>query len=217
MTIILSFRLIVSLCNVEWVLTHAKQYTLRSTWNGIRIVSPNVNWYNIVWHKEAIPRCSFILWLLCKDITMTRDRLKRWGLLRTVHVFFVRGVEEESRDHLFFGCAYTNNVWRRVLQRNQQGYNCACWQEELYEAISRFWGSSLTVRLGRLLTMAAAMYYIWEERNARIFQHICRTEDAILLAVQEYVVGSSWNWKTKRGYFNWLLCREWGIKECIML
>ena len=201
--------------NVEWVLTHDKKYSLRSAWNGIRIAGNIVDWYHIVWYKDAIPRCSFILWLVCKDRMRTRDRLKRWGVVEDSSCVLC-GEEEENRDHLFFGCAYASNVWRRVLHRNQQGYNCVNWQEELNEAIHRFRGSSLAARLGRL-TMAVTMYCIWEERNARIFQHICRTEDAIMASIQGYVVGRCWNWKTKRTYENWLLCKEWGIRECIML
>lgn len=27
---------------------------------------PRVNWYQLVWHKDYIPRCCFICWLLCR-------------------------------------------------------------------------------------------------------------------------------------------------------
>lgn len=56
-----------------------------------------MNWHCIVLYKDAIPRCSFILWLVC------REKLKRWGVIDD-STCVLCGVEEENRDHLFFGC-----------------------------------------------------------------------------------------------------------------
>lgn len=35
----------------------------------------------MVWHKDGIPRCSFISWLACKKKLRTRDKLKWWGVI----------------------------------------------------------------------------------------------------------------------------------------
>lgn len=163
----------------------------------------NVGWCMAVWQKDEIPRpqtpdpkCSFIFWLVCKDRLRTRDRLKRWGVIE-VSSCLLCGTAEESRDHLFFECCFVLNIWQEVLRRKQQNYRFSCWQQEIDTAVRNYSGNAMTATLGRLPT-AVIIHCIWQERNARIFQHISRTEDAIVSGIQCYVVGRTWYWKVKR-------------------
>lgn len=62
---------------VEWVLTPTKLYSVNSAWNYIRRKGCGGQFGQ----KDAIPRCSFIFWLVCKDRMRTKDRLKRRGVV----------------------------------------------------------------------------------------------------------------------------------------
>lgn len=147
--------------SVEWVLTANKVYTLKSAWNAIRDVGRQVDWYRALWHKDAIPRCSFILWLVCKDRLQTRDRLKRKGVIVDSGCVLC-GATEETRDHLFCDCNFTKEVCHRALKRNQQNYRCRGWQQELETAIRLYRGASMAATLGRL-AMAVTVYCLWQE------------------------------------------------------
>ena len=88
---------------IEWILIKDRSFSVDSAWNAIRKTCEVVPWYGLVWYKDAVPRCSFIFWLVCKNRLRTRDRLRRWGLIQDSNCMFC-GLEEESRNHLFFYC-----------------------------------------------------------------------------------------------------------------
>ena len=46
---------------VEWTLTPNKQFTIKSAWNVMGTQ------YHVVWHKDYLSRCNFILWLMCRN------------------------------------------------------------------------------------------------------------------------------------------------------
>lgn len=72
-------------------------------------------------------------------------------------------------------------------------YRCVSWQQEVTEAMNRFRGTSMMARAGKL-ALEVTVYSVWQERNARIFQNTCRTEDSVLAEVQNYVIGKTCLW-----------------------
>ena len=185
----------------EWVLTANKKYSVKSTWNAIRRVGDTVDWYKVVWYKDAVPRCSFTVWLACKDRIRTRDKLKRWQMIKDSSCVLC-GDAEETRGHLYFNCCFTQSIWRRVLSRNQQRYRCSSWQEEMDMAVRSYRGNSVAARIGRL-ALAVTAYRSWQERNPRIFQNVITNDDNALNDVQNYIIGRTWYWKVNRIYANW--------------
>lgn len=60
-----------------------------------------VPWPSLIWHKDSIPRCSFICWLACNNRLRTKEKLLRWGVIENSQCMLC-GSAEETRDHLFF-------------------------------------------------------------------------------------------------------------------
>lgn len=164
--------------SVEWSLNPNKEFTVRSAWKANRITLPMVQWRKIVWHKDAIPRCRFILWLFCKDIIRTRDRLKRWGKINDSSRVLC-GDTVETRYHLFFQCSSSQAVWKELKRRTNQAYCCSSWDQEIHEAIQRSGGGSMAARV-RKLSLGISVYCIWWERNLRIFQNSARTVERVI-------------------------------------
>ena len=158
---------------IEWVLTPNKQFTIRFAWNAMRTQHPVVSWHTVVWHKDSLPRCSFILWLVYRNGINTRDKLVQWGSVAD-DTCVMCGDAVETRDHLFFACPAVQNVWKTVLTRLGTAYICNSWEQELEEAVNRFKGSSLFARLGSCC-FAITVYCIWQERKQCIFQRRYRT------------------------------------------
>lgn len=73
-------------------------------------------WENIVWIAGGIAKHSFLCWLFIVDRCPTRDRLLRWGL-QTAPSCLLCNSAAESRDHLFFLCPYSWNLWSRLGRR----------------------------------------------------------------------------------------------------
>lgn len=85
-------------------------------WNRLRTTAPMVPWYEVVWFKEDIPRCSFVTWLAMLARLPTRDRLLSWGLkVPGSCVLCADGIE--SHDHLFFNCPFAVGIWSKHCGR----------------------------------------------------------------------------------------------------
>lgn len=108
---------------VDWVLISDKQFSIRYAWNAMGVHHPNVQWHAIVWHKDNLPRCSSILWLVCKNRTRTKDKLMQWGGV-TDGGCVLCGGDDESKGHLFFIYHVSLHVCRSVLRRLGIDYSC---------------------------------------------------------------------------------------------
>lgn len=106
-----------------------------------------------MWHKDFIPICSFIAWLVCKDII--KGYIFQWGVILDA-TCVLSGNSSECKDHLFFQCDYSRFVWDAVQKRCNYQYKSGSWAEEVEDA-----------RIGLEETVAfnVTIYYVWYERN----------------------------------------------------
>ncbi|KAF8045930.1 hypothetical protein N665_4206s0005 [Sinapis alba] len=61
------------------------KFSAKSTWHSIREQAELVPWHSVVWFKEEIPRCSFVVWMAMLSRLPTRDRLSSWGMNVPLH------------------------------------------------------------------------------------------------------------------------------------
>ena len=91
-----------------WKFPRSK-YSAAEIWKEIRPKQDKVPWARFLWSTMVIPKHTFISWMAILNRLPTMDRLIAWGMN-------VRGTccnyqkEEETRDHLFFGCSYAKNI-----------------------------------------------------------------------------------------------------------
>ncbi|XP_010551193.1 PREDICTED: uncharacterized protein LOC104821877 [Tarenaya hassleriana] len=81
------------------------------TWNLTRTVHVIAPWSSIVWFPLAIPRHAFLHWQVMLSRLPTKDRLQQWGITSDATCRLCDG-EDESHQHLFFGCTYASHLWR---------------------------------------------------------------------------------------------------------
>ena len=62
----------------------------------------------------------------------------------------------------------------------------------------------------RCLSLTAAVYFIWQERNNRVFRREVYNWEIVLQQVENMVRDASRDWKAPHTFRNWILCREWG-------
>ncbi|XP_062153008.1 uncharacterized protein LOC133861274 [Alnus glutinosa] len=55
------------------------RYTCAETWDALRKKEVPEKWWKVVWNQVAIPRHSFMLWLVFRDALITEERMCRWG------------------------------------------------------------------------------------------------------------------------------------------
>ncbi|GAV86713.1 LOW QUALITY PROTEIN: zf-RVT domain-containing protein, partial [Cephalotus follicularis] len=86
-----------------------QSYSCKSAWEAIHCSHLKVNWANLVWFPNCIPKHSFCMWLSCHYAHRIMDKLQRFGVVGSNRCIFCCG-NVETIDHLFFGCRFTGAV-----------------------------------------------------------------------------------------------------------
>jgi hypothetical protein len=90
------------------------KYVCSETWDAIRKNEVQVKWWKVVWHSVAIPKHVFLLWLVFRDVMITKSRMCWLGIHGDCLCPFCHS-GMESRDHLFFECSFGYRIWNEIL------------------------------------------------------------------------------------------------------
>ncbi|GJR68831.1 RNA-directed DNA polymerase, eukaryota, reverse transcriptase zinc-binding domain protein [Tanacetum coccineum] len=168
---------------VYWVNKKGKEkgFSVAEVWKAIKPEFPKVIWYKHIWYSQCIPRHSFISWIAVKGRLKTKDRLARWFCVSDLSCHLCRN-ENESHSHLFFACAYSRRLWERLKPMGKMENISNAWANVI-SWISNKPASNKIWSIIQRLVFGAAIYFIWQERNSRIFQQMDRSEDSLFEVV----------------------------------
>nr|GEV03212.1 hypothetical protein [Tanacetum cinerariifolium] len=148
-------------------------------WSSIRPRGDKVDWFNIVWFNFCIPRHAFNLWLIVKRKLKTQDMIRSWEVSDSLGTdCALCETTIDSHEHLFFLCSFSQAVWSHMVRLTCLNLV----NHDIYA--KRRTIKSIIVRL----VIAASAYYIWQERNWRLF----RSKKRMVSHVIDYVVSSVW-------------------------
>nr|GEW19171.1 RNA-directed DNA polymerase, eukaryota, reverse transcriptase zinc-binding domain protein [Tanacetum cinerariifolium] len=112
----------------------------------------------------------------------TQDMLRPWDVGPAMDLSSLRcplcNNQQDSHEHLFFECAYTAKVWGYV--RDLTDLNDAPpVLMDIFDLLQQM-GKSRKVRsiFGKLI-LAATTYFVWNERNSRLFKNMKRSPEDI--------------------------------------
>ena len=125
-----------------------------------------------------MPKHAVISWMATLNRLPTKDGMKKWGIEVDEECILCKE-GKESRDHMFFTCRFSKSIWKRVLTLCGLQREVLSWVEELNWAIKKLKGKSLISKV-LMINWNAYIYYIWRERNCRLFKHKEETEKQIL-------------------------------------
>lgn len=139
-------------------------FSSKQTWNLIREHKPISDWHKAVWFSFSTPRHSFITWLAYHDRLATGEKLRNWDAAARVCCVFC-GETVETRDHLFFSCPYSSQVWSSLTRGILQNRYAASWSvvSSLLLDTSQPKLHTFTLRYVFQLTI----HTLWRERNGR--------------------------------------------------
>lgn len=131
-----------------------------------------VEWRKLVCRNPARPKAIIILWLQIQNRLLTTDRLLKWRMWIDPQCV----LSDETRDHLFCECEYTQALWGRLLRWiNINQPMEADWNTRQQWIIMETRGKRSQAQMMQLI-YTGFIYAIWKERNTRIFQ---KTETTI--------------------------------------
>ncbi|GKD44979.1 RNA-directed DNA polymerase, eukaryota, reverse transcriptase zinc-binding domain protein, partial [Tanacetum coccineum] len=162
-----------------------RRFSTNTVWKDVRSTSAKVSWHNLVWHPNCIPKHTFILWLAAKEKMYTQDKLSKWYPNKIFECSLCKkGMD--SHDHLFFKCDYAKEIWKKICGKARMKFHNDSWNNTLDEmskgvANRSVWG------VIRKLCLAAVVYYIWQERNLRLFNNDQRDKEVLINTIIEEI------------------------------
>ncbi|XP_019253947.1 PREDICTED: uncharacterized protein LOC109232647 [Nicotiana attenuata] len=117
----------------------------------------------------------------------TRDRLVRWGITNEL-LCPMCNVEEENMECLFFKCTYTATIWEKLIQWMNVNRRPMELSQEIEWACNNVRGRSANAEIYRI-ALASCVYYVWQERNHRIFRAQLRPAGVLMKQIIQMVCG----------------------------
>lgn len=142
-------------------------FSVGVVWWTLKGSLPRVPWYSLCWFPYHIPKHSFCLWLAILRRLPTQDRLVAWRSDGPDMVCPLCKMCLDNHNQIFFDCAYSVQIWRAI--QVEAGIVCASntWDLILQDMGHRVWKPG---DLKPRLFFAASAYFIWQERNMRLFR-----------------------------------------------
>ncbi|XP_022042209.1 uncharacterized protein LOC110944871 [Helianthus annuus] len=159
-----------------------QHFETKEVWNSLRNREDKVLWVKSVWFAQCIPRHSFHLWLVIKNKLKTQDRLTVWEAGSATNLQLMCcplcKCDRDSRDHLFFQCQFSSEVWGSVREYVDMGGVLNTWSS-IIQWMERVSDSRTLEHIICKILVAATTYFIWQERNNRLFSTLVRNAEAL--------------------------------------
>ncbi|GJX76493.1 RNA-directed DNA polymerase, eukaryota, reverse transcriptase zinc-binding domain protein [Tanacetum coccineum] len=153
------------------------RFSVKEAWRVLRPDVPKVLRHKHVWFSQCIPRHAFILWMAIKGRLKTQDRISRWFSADNMVCPFCKSCKD-SHSHLFFQCGFAQGVWERLKSMNRLE-DLSCVWAEIISGISIRKANNTLWSIIQRLVLGAAVYFIWRERNFRLFRNLERSNDVV--------------------------------------
>lgn len=153
---------------IQWIGTnHAGiDFNVRDAWRSLDGEHELLPWTRYVWFKGHIPKHAMCMWTACHYRLPTQDRIGLWKENPPDMLCPLCENCSDSHDHLFFTCAYARQVWRNVKREVDLWGFPDSWNL-IMEMLRDGRGPGRRIQR---LALSASIYFIWRERNSRLFR-----------------------------------------------
>ncbi|XP_074271537.1 uncharacterized protein LOC141595468 [Silene latifolia] len=147
-------------------LADMRGYSVKSGYDWIRLKETKVGWSKIVWNNVALPKHSFVNWLIMRNALNTKEKLHRLGI-NSDDLCCICQAESEIVTHLFQRCPYFSELldqvcnWLRITK--PQGNNIIWTGRKNWTQVQKnVW----------LSIFMAVNYAVWQQRNSACLEGV---------------------------------------------
>nr|GEU41751.1 putative reverse transcriptase domain-containing protein [Tanacetum cinerariifolium] len=185
-------------------------------WETIRPRDNEVSWYDLVWFSSCIPRHVVHMWLIMKKRLKTQDAFCSWDVVAGLTVVCpLCETQPDSHEHLFFDCPFSHQIWSRVKHNaglSVLGSFLDSIVSILMPIVKR---KSFKSCIGKL-ALAEAAYFVWQERNLRLFKSSKRSIQEVVDCVMSSVRLKLLSCRFKKSKVAVLFLRLWELPLSIL-
>ncbi|XP_010672334.2 uncharacterized protein LOC104888919 [Beta vulgaris subsp. vulgaris] len=136
-----------------------------------------VPWRRVIKNNKASPRNIFILWLAAHQRLATADRVLKWNV-QCNPMCRLCNSENESIEHLFFDCHYTNTVWCHTLRAINIHRRGLGFSQEIQEVYRKAHSNTRRARIYVML-FTEVVYLLWIQRNKKVFNNMLQHPERV--------------------------------------
>ncbi|XP_071712274.1 uncharacterized protein [Rutidosis leptorrhynchoides] len=129
----------------------------------------------------------------------TQDKLQAWETRFNSGVSSVCAFCSQVADlhsHLFFECTYASQIWNYSKSLSKIAMGAPSWQNVI-SSIDTISGKMTYSIIVAKLVFGASVYFIWQERNRRLFSRKAmgcdKVKELIFSTVRMKIMAISWN------------------------
>ena len=141
---------------------YKQEFSTHETWSILRVTKTQCSWSRVVWFSQATPKYAFMTWLALLNRLSTMDRVARWSQCADTICVLCK-TAQETRDHLFFECSYSSQIWGSLVKGILKETYTNEWKDIV------IWISDEKMERMRLFCIRyafqIALYTLWRERN----------------------------------------------------
>lgn len=186
-----------------------ERYSIKGVYKMLCGEVERVDWDNVVWNRNALPKHRFFMWLTMKQRMHTMEKMYRVGV-SSDPLCLISGLENESQDHLFFSCRYSMTVMEKInswLQLGAVGMTVP----RLLRLIKSSGFSQMQKKV-MLAVIATTIYQIWNVRNKALWNQKVTNVDSLVNSIQKMVIERVYSALPRRIYRK---DREWMRQRCL--
>ncbi|GJW63854.1 hypothetical protein Tco_0115738 [Tanacetum coccineum] len=202
---------------LEWrFLGAVEPFSVSTVWKAIRPRDVKVTWSNVVWFSNCIPRHAFNLWLVMKRRLKTQDMLRSWDLSSSLNAgsCLLCSSQPDSHEHLFFECTFSKQVWAHMSQL--AGCSLPSNVYDVVNSIIPFANRRTSMSIVTKLILAASTYFIWQERNERLFNNQHRSANQVIECISASIRLKLISCRFKRSTGSLALLRRWKLPDVLI-
>ena len=98
------------------------KFVTKHTWEHIRSIKPKVSWAKGIWFSRNTPKFASNAWVTVLDRLPTGARMQKWNANISADCVLCHQ-HTETRDHLYFLCPYSKQVWENMAMGLLMGRN----------------------------------------------------------------------------------------------
>ena len=141
---------------------YRKEFSTQKTWDQLREKRSFCNWAQGIWFPQATPKYAFMAWLSVRDRLSTMDKVMKWSQ-GSDDVCVLCKNAPESRNHLYFECNLSAQVWEFIAKGLLRNSYTTDWSRiiRIISERTREKKSLICIRYA----FQAVLYALWRERN----------------------------------------------------
>ncbi|XP_071719592.1 uncharacterized protein [Rutidosis leptorrhynchoides] len=196
---------------VSWIDNSGKKvpFSTQQVWADFRCNRVQVVWHHVIWFKGFDPKHAFVLWLAVLNKLGTQDRLSKWYPYNVYRCVLCENSVDSVR-HLFFQCSYSIKVWYGMKSKLIfKGI-----PDNLPEIVQRLSDYPFSCNIWNIINrmvLAASVYFLWHERNCRLFRSEKRSEEEVCRLIQDFIKCKILTLKVKKSKVVNRAASIWGI------